>query len=226
MKLNKTPTNKVVELPTTQHHVQHGSPKQQKSNSELRGQRLADSMTAKIGSWAFLTAQSGVLVVWMTLNTIPGVPHWDAKPFILLNLVFSFASAYTAPVVLMSQNRQSGQDRKIAEADSIVNVKSGQGVELLHAKIDALQQQMAIQQQEMSLKAEQETELLHTQRDTLRGQLTEEQQQQLKEIQISLLPSLNVQQNAKFPKESSKDKKSKLNKSVEENTEFIDNLFC
>jgi uncharacterized membrane protein len=162
----------------------------------------------------------------MTLNTIPGVPHWDANPFILLNLVFSFASAYTAPVVLMSQNRQSEQDRKIAEADSIVNVKSGQGVELLHAKIDALQQQMAIQQQEMSLKAEQETELLHTERDTLRGQLTEEQQQQLKEIQMSLLPSLNVQQNAKFPKESSKDKESKLNKSVEENTEFIDNLFC
>lgn len=91
MKLKNTP--KISQRP------QNKLPQQINSESSF-GQRLADKMTAQIGSWAFLTAQSGVLVVWIVLNSIPGAPHWDKNPFILLNLVFSFASAYTAPVVL------------------------------------------------------------------------------------------------------------------------------
>lgn len=144
MKLNKPQTNKtiVVEVETSQ-HVQPSLLEQPESQARSTiGQRLADSMTAKIGSWAFLTVQSGVLAVWVTLNSIPGVPHWDENPFVLLNLVFSFASAYTAPVVLMSQNRQAETDRKNAEIDHKVNVKAGQNIELLHAKIDALQEQL------------------------------------------------------------------------------------
>lgn len=134
MKLNTS--TKIVEI------------KQPESKSELTfSQRLADSMTAKIGSWAFLTAQSGVLAVWIVCNSIPGVPHWDKNPFILLNLVFSFASAYTAPLVLMSQNRQMAEDRKLAEKDLEVNLKAGQDIELLHAKIDALQEKLAQEQQ-------------------------------------------------------------------------------
>lgn len=233
--INKTRTEKaVVEVVKTQPRLHDGLPEQQESNSEETfGQRLADSMTAKIGSWAFLTVQSSVLAVWITLNSVPGVPHWDNNPFILLNLVFSFASAYTAPVVLMSQNRQSERDRKIAEADSRVNVKAGQDVELLHTKIDALYQQLITeQQQKVSLQAEQKTELLHTPINTLRGQLTGEQQQQLKKIQGSLLPSFNIQQNTKFPEEFSDSQLANVSRSMEDNnqivksnTEFVNNLF-
>src|SRR5919202_164342 len=96
------------------------------------GQKVADKMATKVGSWAFLIGKSPVLTGWVGLNLMPGVPHWDEFPFILLNLVFSFASAYTAPVVLMSQNRQSEEDRKNAEIDHAINRKAAYGIELLH----------------------------------------------------------------------------------------------
>ncbi|MGI0487823.1 DUF1003 domain-containing protein [Pantanalinema rosaneae CENA516] len=101
------------------------------------GQRLADSMASKVGSWAFLIGQTTVLAGWVGANLMPGVPHWDESPFIMLNLVFSFASAYTAPVVLMSQNRQSEEDRENAQQNYQVTLQAAQNIELLHKKLDA-----------------------------------------------------------------------------------------
>jgi uncharacterized membrane protein len=101
------------------------------------GQRLADSMASKVGSWAFLIGQTTVLAGWVGANLMPGVPHWDQSPFIMLNLVFSFASAYTAPVVLMSQNRQSEEDRENAQHNYQVTLQAAQNIELLHKKLDA-----------------------------------------------------------------------------------------
>ncbi|WP_432812501.1 DUF1003 domain-containing protein [Pantanalinema sp. GBBB05] len=94
-------------------------------------------MASKVGSWAFLISQSTVLVGWITFNSIPGLPHFDGQPFILLNLMFSFASAYTAPVVLMSQNRQSEEDRESAQHNYQVTLQAAQQLELLHEKLDA-----------------------------------------------------------------------------------------
>ena len=101
------------------------------------GQKVADKMATKVGSWAFLIGQSTVLAGWVGFNLMPGVPHWDGSPFILLNLVFSFASAYTAPVVLMSQNRQSEEDRESANHNYQVTLQAAQNIELLHEKLDA-----------------------------------------------------------------------------------------
>lgn len=101
------------------------------------GQKVADKMAAKVGSWAFLIGQSTVLVGWITFNSIPGLPHFDEQPFILLNLMFSFASAYTAPVVLMSQNRQSEEDRENANHNYQLTLQAAQQLELLHEKLDA-----------------------------------------------------------------------------------------
>ena len=101
------------------------------------GQKVADKMATKVGSWAFLIGQSTILTGWVGLNLMPGVPHWDQSPFILLNLVFSFASAYTAPVVLMSQNRQSEEDRESANHNYQVTLQAAQNLELLHEKLDA-----------------------------------------------------------------------------------------
>ncbi|MBW4529003.1 MAG: DUF1003 domain-containing protein [Phormidium tanganyikae FI6-MK23] len=96
-------------------------------------------MASKVGSWAFIGMQSVILAGWIGANSIPGAPHWDESPFILLNLVFSFASAYTAPVVLMSQNRQSEEDRHSAMTNHKVNLQVAQEIERLHEKIDDLQ---------------------------------------------------------------------------------------
>lgn len=101
------------------------------------GQKVADKMASKVGSWAFLIGQSTVLAGWVGFNLMPGVPHWDESPFILLNLVFSFASAYTAPVVLMSQNRQSEEDRESANHNYQITLQAAQNLELLHEKLDA-----------------------------------------------------------------------------------------
>lgn len=130
--------------------------KQQGCNSGTLGDRLADRMAAEVGSWTFLIAQSAILAGWIALNVLPGVPHWDNSPFVLLNLVFSFASAYTAPIVLMSQNRQAEQDRQKAEKNHHVNQSAADNIELLHAKMDNLLEQnlelrQVVQQQQHSL---------------------------------------------------------------------------
>ncbi|MGH8010889.1 MAG: DUF1003 domain-containing protein [Candidatus Binataceae bacterium] len=86
------------------------------------GDRLADRFTLLVGSWSFLIVQSILLVIWITANVIGYLGHWDPYPFILLNLVLSFQAAYTAPVIMMSQNRQAAKDRIAAEQDYEVNL--------------------------------------------------------------------------------------------------------
>ena len=53
----------------------------------------------------------------------------------------SFQAAYTAPILMMSQNRQAEIDRRDAAHDYEVNVKAELEIELLHTKIDALREQ-------------------------------------------------------------------------------------
>ena len=102
-------------------------------------------MATQVGSWSFLIGQTAVLGFWVGSNLTPGMPHWDESPFILLNLVFSFASAYTAPVVLMSQNRQSEEDREKALSNHQVNVQTAEEIQRLHSKIDNLYEQQFLE---------------------------------------------------------------------------------
>lgn len=106
-----------------------------------RGQRLADLVARTIGSWRFILLQSSAIVLWIGGNVLAGHNAWDPYPFILLNLLLSFQAAYTAPAIMMSQNRQSELDRKHAESDYEVNVKAELEIELLHEKIDLLKEQ-------------------------------------------------------------------------------------
>ena len=106
-----------------------------------RGQRLADAVAATIGSWRFIAFQSTAIVLWITGNVLTGRGAWDPYPFILLNLLLSFQAAYTAPAIMMSQNRQSELDRRHAENDFEINVKAELEIELLHEKIDLMKEQ-------------------------------------------------------------------------------------
>ncbi len=105
-----------------------------------RGQRLADLVAATIGSWRFIIFQSTAIAIWITGNVLAGAGAWDAYPFILLNLLLSFQAAYTAPAIMMSQNRQSEMDRRHAETDYEINVKAELEIELLHEKIDFMKE--------------------------------------------------------------------------------------
>lgn len=106
-----------------------------------RGQWLADRVAATVGSWHFIIFQSTAIVIWIVGNVLTGPHAWDAYPFILLNLLLSFQAAYTAPAIMMSQNRQSEMDRRHAQTDYEINVKAELEIELLHEKIDIMKEQ-------------------------------------------------------------------------------------
>jgi uncharacterized membrane protein len=105
------------------------------------GEKLSDLVAATVGSWRFIVIQSGLLVVWLIANVALGGGAWDPYPFILLNLMLSFQAAYTAPIIMMSQNRQSDIDRIRSIADYQVNIRSEAEISLLHEKIDLLREQ-------------------------------------------------------------------------------------
>lgn len=105
------------------------------------GQKVADALSRVMGSWTFIIAQSAILFAWVTANVAGAMRGWDPYPFILLNLALSFQAAYSAPILMMSQNRQQNIDRRAAEDDYMINVKAELEIELLHEKIDQLREQ-------------------------------------------------------------------------------------
>jgi uncharacterized membrane protein len=103
------------------------------------GSRLADVVAKSMGSWKFIIVQTILVVLWMTLNLIAFIKHWDAYPFILLNLVFSTQAAYAAPIIMMSQNRQNERDRAQAQADYQTNVDAKLEIEALTTKLNSIE---------------------------------------------------------------------------------------
>ena len=103
------------------------------------GQRIADKVADTIGSWPFIITQTVILTVWIILNGLAWINHWDPYPFILLNLMLSFQAAYSGPVIMMSQNRQSMKDRLAAEIDHQVNAKAELEINNLMRRIDELE---------------------------------------------------------------------------------------
>ena len=101
------------------------------------GERAADKVAAIAGSWTFIIIQSIVLAVWVVLNVAAWVQHWDPYPFILMNLVLSLQAAYTAPVIMMSQNRQADRDRVEAHNDYLINKKAEEEVRVILDELDA-----------------------------------------------------------------------------------------
>ena len=122
------------------------------------GQRLADAITGVMGSWWFIGVQSAILAVWISLNVLAWIRHWDAYPFILLNLALSFQAAYAAPIIMMSQNREAAKDRLQAEEDYRVNIKAELEVASIQARLDSLMDQswaalLAMQERQLELLA-------------------------------------------------------------------------
>ena len=97
------------------------------------GERLADTISAGIGSWPFLIVQTVAVAAWMVGNAILFF-NFDPKPFILLNLLFSIQAAYTGPVLLLAGNRQAQKDRLTLEhAANEADKADQQNVEILLA---------------------------------------------------------------------------------------------
>jgi len=95
------------------------------------GQRIADAVAAFGGSWTFIIVFVAAMTAWMGANLILGETAFDPFPFILLNLMLSTTAALQAPVIMMSQNRQSTKDKLLAQNDYLVNLKAELGIQQL-----------------------------------------------------------------------------------------------
>ena len=103
------------------------------------GQRIADKVAKGMGSWRFIIWQTIFVIIWMALNVIGFIGHWDVYPFILLNLIFSTQAAYAAPIIMMAQNRQSERDRLQAQADFDTNIEAKQEIEALQKQLNKIE---------------------------------------------------------------------------------------
>ena len=112
----------------------------EKHKDSLRfSEKLADSVASGMGSWTFIIWQTVFVIIWMALNTIGFIEHWDAYPFILLNLIFSTQAAYAAPIIMMSQNRHAQRDREQAQADYDTNIAAKQDIEALQVHLSKIE---------------------------------------------------------------------------------------
>ncbi len=104
------------------------------------GQRVADQVAQFGGSWTFISIFGAVLAVWTIINSISLILRqpFDPYPYILLNLVLSMLAAIQAPVIMMSQNRQSAKDRLQAQNDYEINLMAEMEIRDLHDKFDSL----------------------------------------------------------------------------------------
>ena len=134
------------------------SPEKEKEKYTL-GQRAADTIAKFAGSWTFIFSFVGVLAAWMVINIIM-VNAFDPYPFILLNLVLSCVAAIQAPLIMMSQNRQEEKDRRRAENDYKVNLKTEIMIEDLHNKVNSIlaKQEYILKQLEKSSAEKEEGE--------------------------------------------------------------------
>jgi uncharacterized membrane protein len=73
--------------------------------------RRAESAARFFGTPQYILGQTIVVLIWIALNSIAVIQHWDPYPFILLNLAFSTQAAYAAPLILLAQTRQAERDK-------------------------------------------------------------------------------------------------------------------
>jgi len=111
--------------------------KEQEANTTF-GEKMADRISAIAGSWFFIMIFILFLILWIILNAFVLTEKIDPYPFILLNLVLSCISAIQAPIIMMSQNRQSKKDSLRNQNDYQTDLKSELILEDLHANIKTL----------------------------------------------------------------------------------------
>lgn len=109
------------------------------------GQRAADGVAKVAGSWSFIIIFIAWLLVWAYLNTEvlgPRMEAFDPYPYVFLNLILSMLAAIQAPIIMMSQNRQSARDRLDAEIDHEVNVRAEAAIQHVDKRIQSLEQKI------------------------------------------------------------------------------------
>jgi len=115
------------------------------------GERVADGVAAFGGSWPFIFIFGGFMVTWMLWNSILKEPiAFDPLPFMFLNLFLSTLAALQAPIIMMSQNRQSTKDKALAVNDFQVNLKNEMSIDRILRGQNELVQRLASLEQRLA----------------------------------------------------------------------------
>lgn len=104
------------------------------------GERAADQMRNGMGSWRFVLLFLLFMAAWAFINTRPGINHWDAFPFILLNLFLSMLAGLQGAILLIAAKRADSVSAAMAEHDYRTNIAAAKDIERL---MDINQQQLA-----------------------------------------------------------------------------------
>jgi len=135
-------------------------------DSETFG-RFAEGVARFMGTAKFLVYMTVIVIVWVTWNLVAIFTlRWDPYPFILLNLFFSTQASYSAPLILLAQNRQEDRDRMSLAEDRRVAAQSRSDMDFLAREVAAIRMQMG----ELATRDYIRSEM----RDELRDQLREE----------------------------------------------------
>jgi uncharacterized membrane protein len=100
--------------------------------------RFSEALARFLGTGKYLFGQTLFVILWIALNTVGIIGHWDPYPFILLNLAFSTQAAYAAPLILLAQNRQDERDRATTERDRAVAARTQADTEYLARELAAI----------------------------------------------------------------------------------------
>jgi len=114
------------------------------------GERMADRIAKFAGSWYFLTLFGCVILTWAIINSKFVLDNpLDPFPYVFLNLILGCIAAIQAPIIMMSQNRESQKDRLRSENDYLINLKSEIILEDLHIKIDEIIKEQTLLKKEL-----------------------------------------------------------------------------
>lgn len=108
-------------------------------------ERLADRVASYVGSWRFINMFVVILIIWIILNTLSVTKtiRFDEPPFILLNLILSCLAGFQAPIIMMSQNRQSARDKEEAIIDFAINYTAEKEIDDVQGHLHRLETDFA-----------------------------------------------------------------------------------
>jgi len=107
-----------------------------------RGERIADDLSRVIGSWTFVFFQAVLLLLWLLVNVVGFLRHWDGYPFHLLNLLLTFQAAFAVPIVLMTLNRAGNRDRLALQQAYQEGVKAEEELKSVMSHLEAQDEMM------------------------------------------------------------------------------------
>lgn len=93
--------------------------------------RFSEAIARVLGTARFLVGQTIVIAIWIAINALSDTLRFDEYPFILLTLALSVQAAYSAPLILLAQNRQADRDRAASERDREISARTQADTEYL-----------------------------------------------------------------------------------------------